>query len=330
MIRRLILLLSLGVCLMGLALGYYALVPMQQPATLPAEFSIHSGSTLRSVSNQLHRQGLLEHPYAFIVLGRLMGKAGEVKAGSYSLDQATTPYALLQKITRGETLLGKVTVIEGWTFRQMRAALDANPRLKHDTQGMSDRELLAAIGAPEMQPEGIFFPDTYYFDVGGSDIEVYRRAYHAMQEVLAQAWAERSEPLPYANPYQVLIMASIIEKETGAPEERPLIAAVFVNRLRIGMRLQTDPTVIYGLGSRFDGNLRKTDLLTDTPYNTYTRAGLPPTPIALPGEAAILAALAPADTKALYFVATGGGRHKFSNTLEEHNRAVNRYQRGGG
>jgi len=328
MIKRFIVLLLLGVILASMALIYYATTTMRAVA-LPAEFSIHPGSTLRSVATQLQRQGLLQHPYAFVAIGRLLGKAGQVKAGSYSLEQATTPYALLQKITRGDTLLGKVTVIEGWTFRQMREALSISPRLKHDTEGMSDRELLAAIGAAEPHPEGLFFPDTYYFDVGSSDIEVYRRAYHAMQEVLARAWVARSEPLPYASPYQALVMASIIEKETGAPDERALISAVFVNRLRIGMRLQTDPSVIYGMGARFDGNLRKDDLLTDTPYNSYTRAGLPPTPIALPGEAAIGAALAPADSRALYFVATGGGRHHFSNNLEEHNRAVNRYQRGG-
>jgi UPF0755 protein len=211
----------------------------------------------------------------------------------------------------------------------MREALAASPRLKHDTEGMSDRDLLAAIGAAESHPEGLFFPDTYYFDLGSSDLEVYRRSYHAMQEVLARAWAARSEPLPYASPYQALVMASIIEKETGVPDERALISAVFVNRLRIGMRLQTDPSVIYGMGARFDGNLRKEDLLADTPYNSYTRSGLPPTPIALPGEAAIVAALSPAGSRALYFVSTGDGRHQFSSSLEEHNRAVNRYQRGG-
>ena len=329
MIKRLVFGLVLVSVLAGLVLGFYAATPMQT-RDLPAEFSIHPGSTLRSVAMQLSGDGLLEHPYAFVVLGRLLGKAGKVKAGSYSLELAASPYALLEKITRGETLLGKVTVIEGWTFQQMRQALNGHPRLRHDSQDMSDRELLQAIGARESNPEGLFFPDTYYFDVGSSDLEVLQRAYHAMQALLAQAWSSRAPTLPYAAPYQALIMASIIEKETGAPEERPLIAAVFVNRLRIGMRLQTDPTVIYGLGQRFDGNLRKDDLVSDTPYNTYTRAGLPPSPIALPGEAAIQAALNPEQSAALYFVAKGGGRHHFSNSLEEHNRAVNRYQRGGG
>jgi UPF0755 protein len=220
-----------------------------------------------------------------------------------------------------------VTIIEGWTFRQMRQALNAGARLRHDTQGWTDQALLEAIGANEAHPEGLFFPDTYYFDVGSSDLQVYKRAYHAMQKTLGRAWEARSTSAPYADAYQALVMASIIEKETGVPDERPQIAAVFVNRLRIGMRLQTDPTVIYGLGADFDGNLRKQDLLADTPYNTYTRAGLPPTPIALPSEAAIQAALNPDSSRALYFVAKGGGRHQFSNTLEEHNRAVNRFQR---
>jgi UPF0755 protein len=325
-IRRAIKLLLLAGVLAATWLAYYASTPMLVRG-LPAEFSIHPGSTLRSVAQQLHSQGLLQHPFAFVALGRLLGQAGQVKAGSYSVERPLSPYTLLEKITRGETLLGKVTVIEGWTFRQMRAALAASPRLRQDTAGLSDRELLAAIGAGEGHAEGLFFPDTYYFDVGSSDLQVYRRAYHAMQAVLAEAWAGRGDRTPYASPYQALTMASIIEKETGAPEERPQIAAVFVNRLRIGMRLQTDPTVIYGLGARFDGNLRKEDLLADTPYNTYTRAGLPPTPIALPGEAAIQAALHPDASKALYFVAKGGGRHHFSNSLDEHNRAVNRYQR---
>ena len=326
MIRRFGKLLALAGILAAVWMGYYTLMPMQARG-LPAEFSIHPGSTLRSVAQQLNQQGLLEHPYAFVALGRLLGKAGTVKAGSYSMERALSAYALMEKITRGETLLGKVTVIEGWTFRQMRQALDTSLRLKHDTEGWTDQALLEAIGATEAHPEGLFFPDTYYFDVGSSDVQVYKRAYHAMQEVLAESWESRGDKVSYATPYQALIMASIIERETGAPDERPHIAAVFVNRLRIGMRLQTDPTVIYGMGARFDGNLRKEDLLADTPYNTYTRAGLPPTPIALPSEAAILAALHPDASKALYFVAKGDGRHQFSSSLEEHNRAVNRYQR---
>ena len=204
------------------------------------------------------------------------------------------------------------------------------PRLRGDSRDLADADLLAAIGAAERHPEGLFFPDTYYFDVGGSDLAVYRRAYHAMQERLAAAWAARAEGLPYRTPYQALIMASIIEKETGVAGERRLIASVFLNRLRIGMRLQTDPTIIYGLGAGFDGNLRRRDLERDTPYNTYTRAGLTPTPIALPGAAALAAALNPERSPYIYFVARGDGSHEFSAGLTEHNRAVNRFQRRGG
>ena len=309
-------------------LAWYASSPVT-PAQLPAEFSIAPGSHLRKAGQELEARGLIRHPAAFVLLGRLLGQAGKIKAGSYLLNRPLSPYQLLNKITLGETLLAKVTVIEGWTFAQMRAALDAQPRLKHDTAGLSDAELMRAIGATESHPEGLFFPDTYYFDAGSSDLDLYRRAYHTLAGKLAAAWQGRAAGLPYQTPYQALIMASIVEKETGAPDERPLIAAVFINRLRIGMRLQTDPTVIYGLGQRYDGNLRKADLLADTAYNSYTRAGLPPTPIALAGEAAIQAALHPEDSRALYFVAKGSGRHQFSNTLEEHNRAVNRYQRGG-
>ncbi|MDD5364738.1 MAG: endolytic transglycosylase MltG [Gallionellaceae bacterium] len=328
MLRRLIAILSLFV-LAGLGwLGWYASTPVTQ-AQLPAEFSIASGTHLRGAAQQFEAMGLISHPTAFVLLGRLLGQAGKVKAGSYMVGKPLSPYQLLNKVTLGETLLAKVTVIEGWSFAQMRAAIDADPHLRHDSAGMSDADLLKAIGAIEAYPEGLFFPDTYFFDAGASDLDLYRRAYHTLAGKLATAWQGRLAGLPYASPYQALIMASIVEKETGAPDERPLIASVFLNRLRIGMRLQTDPTVIYGLGERYDGNLRKVDLLTDTPYNSYTRAGLPPTPIALPSEAAIDAVLHPDSSRALYFVAKGGGRHQFSNTLDEHNRAVDRYQRGG-
>ena len=292
----------------------------------PVELHIQRGSALREVAAQLERHGIIEHPFAFSLLGRLTGKAGQIKAGCYLFEASTSPWALLRKLTQGETLLGRITIIEGWTFRQMREALDRHPGLRNDTKGMSDAELLAALGIEAAHPEGLFFPDTYYFERGSSDRALLLRAHHHMQQVLQQAWRDRQPGLPYRSPYEVLIMASLIEKETGAPEERALIAAVFLNRLRLGMRLQTDPTVIYGLGERFDGNLRKADLLTDTPYNTYTRAGLPPTPIALPGSAAIRAAIDPEASRALYFVSKGDGRHQFSNTLDEHNRAVARYQ----
>ena len=223
----------------------------------------------------------------------------------------------------------EVAFIEGWTFRQMRERLDAHPDLRHDSRGLPEREIMRLIGATQESAEGQFFPDTYLFAKQGSDLDVLRRAYRSMQRQLEREWAGRASGLPYADPYQALIMASIVEKETGRDQDRPMVAAVFVNRLRQGMLLQTDPTVIYGLGDRFDGNLRKRDLLTDTPYNTYTRSGLPPTPIAMPGLAALQSALHPAASQAIYFVARGDGSSQFSRTLEEHNQAVNRYQKLG-
>jgi len=332
-INRFLLLGVLALLGLGGNLLWYANQPMQVAGTLyPIDFSIHRGAALSTASQSLQQSGVLTRPWAFVLLARLKGQAGAIKAGSYALEKPATPLQLLRKITEGETVLGKLALIEGWSFRDMRRSVAANPSLRHDTANMSDAELLQAIGARELHPEGLFFPDTYFFDQGSSELALYKRAYHAMQENLQASWAMRSNGLPhrlpYRSPYEVLIMASIIEKETGAAEERPLIASVFLNRLRIGMRLQTDPTVIYGLGERFDGNLRRDDLLADTPYNTYTRAGLPPTPIALPGLAAIHAALHPEPSKALYFVAKGNGRHVFSETLDAHNRAVARYQRG--
>lgn len=328
-INRFLLLGLIATLFFGGGLLWHANQPMHMPGTVyPIDFSIQRGTSLTAASESLHRSGVLSRPWVFVLLARLKGQAGEIKAGSYALEQAATPLQLLRKITQGDTVLGKLALIEGWTFQDMRRSVAANPALRHDTVKMSDAELLQAVGVQEAHPEGLFFPDTYFFDKGSSELALYKRAYHAMQENLKASWAARRPGLPYRTPYEVLIMASIIEKETGAAEERPLIAAVFLNRLRIGMRLQTDPTVIYGLGARFDGNLRRDDLLADTPYNTYTRGGLPPTPIALPGLAAIQAALHPETSKALYFVAKGSGRHVFSETLDAHNRAVNRYQRG--
>ena len=307
---------------------HYAISPMaREGAAFPLAFSVEKGATLKSASRAMHALGALEQPWAFVLIARLRGLEGDVKAGSYALDKPATPLELLRKITAGETVLGKLTIVEGWSFREMRKAVDAHPDLRHDTAGMSDAALLKAVGGEGDEAEGLFFPDTYFFDAGSSDLALYRRALGAMARQLETQWPARVAGLPYRTPYEALIMASIIEKETGAPEERPLIASVFINRLRIGMRLQTDPTVIYGLGERFDGNLRKADLLADTPYNTYTRAGLPPTPIALPGAEALRAALNPERSRALYFVAKGNGRHEFSDNLDAHNRAVARYQR---
>ncbi|AOY90661.1 aminodeoxychorismate lyase [Cupriavidus sp. USMAA2-4] len=294
----------------------------------PLEVIIQPNSSVASVGRQIARGGVGMDPRLFLLLARLTGKGGELKAGGYTFEQGATPLSVLEKIARGDVTHYVVTVIEGWEFRKMRAAIDASPALKHDTRGMSDADLMRAIGAPESAPEGLFFPDTYLFTRGSSDLELYKHAYRAMQRRLADAWAARASGLPYKSPYDALIMASIVEKETGQAADRSMIAAVFINRLRKNMLLQTDPTVIYGLGERFDGNLRKRDLQADTPYNTYTRSGLPPTPIALPSLASLAAAMTPAQSDALYFVARGDGSSQFSNSLPEHNRAVDQYQRG--
>ena len=261
---------------------------------------------------------------------RISGQARQIKAGSYELVPGTTPRKLLSMLVRGEEALKSVTLVEGWTFLQVRAALQKEEQLVPDTIGLSPDMIMAKLEKPGLHPEGRFFPDTYTYAKGSSDLAVLRRAARAMDKRLAAAWALRSPDSPLKTPNEALILASIVEKETGKPSDRPQIGGVFTNRLRIGMLLQTDPTVIYGLGDKFDGNLHKRDLVTDTPYNTYTRAGLPPTPIAMPGKAALLAAVQPAPTKALYFVARndGSGSSQFSASLDEHNRAVNKYLRG--
>lgn len=310
------------------AFAYYVTRPLMLPQ-VPYEFTLKHGSSLKSVAHQLAESGVLQEPYSFIFLVRTLGKASAIKAGNYQLNQDISILGLFRKLTQGDVTQSEITFIEGWTFKQMRQALDAHSGIRHDTEGMTDSEIMAQIGAPEGNPEGLFFPDTYFFSSGMSDLSILKRAYQIMQRRLAEEWATRAPDSPYENPYQALIMASIIEKETGKPSERPLIAGVFLNRFRLGMRLQTDPTVIYGLGDHYDGGLHKKDLITDTPYNTYTRAGLPPTPIAMPSLESIHAALHPAQTKALYFVAKGDGSHQFSDTLAEHNRAVARYIRLG-
>ncbi|WP_206952224.1 endolytic transglycosylase MltG [Trinickia acidisoli] len=295
------------------------------------DVTISPRSTVRGVAAQLNRGGVPVDPRAFVLMTRLLGLQSRLKSGNYEFGTGVTPYQVLQKLALGDVDESVVTIIEGWTFKRMRAELDANPALKHDTAGMSDAELLAAIGAsdaPAANAEGLFFPDTYLFDKGVSDLNVYRRAYRLMQQRLTAAWAARAPGLPYHTPYEALTVASLIEKETGKAGDRPLVSAVFANRLRIGMPLQTDPAVIYGLGESYDGHLRKRDLQEDTPYNTYTRRGLPPTPIALPGAASLQAALNPASTSALYFVSRGDGSSIFSDTLGDHNRAVDKYIRG--
>jgi UPF0755 protein len=276
----------------------------------------------RGVARALAEQGVGTVELPFWALGRITGLGNSMKAGRYRIEPGTTPYRLLEQMVRGDTVKVAVTLVEGWRFSQWRAALAAESGLRNDTGQLGEAELMAEIGAPGVQPEGRFMPDTYLVSHGTSDRVVLRMAYRAMQDALAAAWADRSKDAVVRSPDEALVLASIIEKETGVAEERPLIAGVFGNRLRRGMLLQTDPTVIYGLGERFNGNLTKADLTRDTPWNTYTRAGLPPTPIAMPGRAALAAATRPARTDALYFVAAGGGRHTFSRTLEQHNVAV--------
>ena len=292
------------------------------------ELSIEPGSAPQQVAQAWVAAGVRTDARLLYQWFRWSGQARQIRAGSYEIHQGATPRELLAKMVRGAEVLEAVRLIEGWTFRQFRAALARSPSLKPATAGMSEAEIMAALGAPQQPAEGAFFPDTYAYSRGVSDLTVLKRAHAAMGRRLESAWAGRAEGLPLKSPAEALTLASIVEKETGTPADRGLVAAVFVNRLRLGMPLQTDPTVIYGLGEAFDGNLRRRDLLADTAFNTYTRAGLPPTPIAMPGMASLQAALHPAPSKALYFVARGDGSSEFSEDLAAHNRAVNKYQRG--
>jgi UPF0755 protein len=294
----------------------------------PVAISIKPGTSARAVARALRDQGVVVAAEPLVWLMRLARKDGSIKAGSYEFESATAPLAVLDILTAGDETQMALTIVEGWTFSQMRAALAAEAQLRHTIDQLPLAEALKRIGVAETHPEGLFFPDTYHYSPGSTDVAVYRRAYRSMQERLLAGWQGRDADLPYATPYEALIMASIIEKETGQGRDRAQIASVFVNRLRLGMRLQTDPTVIYGMGADFDGNLKKRDLENDSPYNTYVRAGLPPTPIALPGQAALAAALHPEQTRYLYFVARGDGTSQFSTNLDDHNRAVNKYQRG--
>ncbi|CAN4271409.1 COG1559 Aminodeoxychorismate lyase [Methylophilaceae bacterium] len=290
------------------------------------EIIIQPKSGLRSIANQLVEQKVLGSPWPFILLAKILEKEQNLKAGDYTLNKNVTPYQLLLSLNRGKATQGSITFIEGKTFKQMREKIAKNDAIKNTTQALSDAEIMKLVGNGEAHAEGLFFPDTFYFDRGTQDTILLKRAYDSMQAKLNQAWNNRAPNLPYKNSYEALIMASVVEKETGKNSERPMIAGVFLNRLRIGMRLQTDPTVIYGMGKKYDGNIRRKDLQTDTIYNTYTRSGLPPTPIAMPGLASIEATLHPQQTKALYFVGKGDGSHAFSNSLAEHNQAVSKYQ----
>ena len=329
--RRFLVLVLLVVLALAAGAAWWLQAPMPVRAGVgagqPLELEIEPGTTPRGVARAVVQAGFDTDARLLFLWFRLSGKDRGIKAGNYEVAQGTSPHALLQTLVRGEEALRAVTLVEGWNFRQLRQALARAEQLRPDTEGLSDADIMARLDRAGVPAEGRFFPDTYTYAKGSSDLAVLRRALHAMDRRLEAAWAQRAPDTPLKSPEQALILASIVEKETGRPEDRAQIAGVFSNRLRAGMLLQTDPTVIYGLGERFDGNLRKRDLQADTPYNTYTRAGLPPTPIAMPGRAALLAAVQPADTRALYFVARGDGTSHFSVTLDEHNRAVNRYHR---
>ncbi len=291
------------------------------------EADVEAGATPRAVADAWVRAGVQTSPLLLYEWFRWSGQSRKIRAGSYALERGATPRTLLAKMVRGDETLAFVRITEGWTFRQVRQAIEAAEGLQPKTASMTDAQLMEALGAPGLSPEGQFFPDTYAYSKGSSDLAVLRRAHRLMSKHLEDAWARRAPDTPLKSPQEALILASIVEKETGAATDRGKVAAVFSNRLRKGMPLQTDPTVIYGLGESFDGDLKKRHLTTDGPYNTYLRPGLPPTPIAMPGEASLAAAVAPDPIKALYFVARGDGTTQFSNTLAEHNRAVDQYQR---
>lgn len=305
---------------------------IHQPMRLvsaPLDLSIEPGTLPRGVAQAVRDAGVDVNPDLLYGWFRLSGQGRAIKAGSYELEAGITPERLLRKLARGEASLRALTLVEGWSFRQIRAALAKEEALKPDTKALTDDAVMGLLGRAGQHPEGRFFPDTYTFARGSSDVAVLRRAMRAMDKHVAQAWASRTPRCVAQSPDELLILASIVEKETGVAADRPLVSAVFNNRLRAGMPLQTDPTVIYGMGTAFDGNLRKKDLQADTPWNTYTRPGLPPTPISMPGKSSLLAAAQPAQSDALYFVARGDGTSQFSSNLGEHNRAVNKYQRKG-
>jgi UPF0755 protein len=289
---------------------------------------IGRGTSFRNIVGELRQRGLTTaNPLYWRLLAEQMRVAGRLHAGEYALDTGITPRQLLANMAAGKVMQRNFTIVDGWTFAELRQALAKAEKLRHDTDGLDDAAIMQKVGAAGEAPEGRFLPETYAYVKGDGDLDILKRAYTAMSRTLGALWPARDKDLPLATPYDALILASIVEKETGRADERARIAGVFVRRLENHMLLQTDPSVIYGMGASYTGNVHKSDLTTDTPYNTYTRAGLPPTPIALPGKPALLAALHPASGTELYFVARGNGQHVFSSTLEEHNRNVDCYQR---
>ena len=325
--RRLIYFFLVLAALLGGGVGWW----LNQSLDLNADtidLSVEPGTSVRAVAQSVSDAGVQVSPGLLYWWFRLSGQARQIKAGSYELELGISPRSLLRKLVRGEEALRAVTLVEGWNFTQVRAALLKAEQLNPESENLPDYLIMKVLGKPGVAPEGQFFPDTYTYAKGSNDLAVLKRAMRAMDKQLALAWSQRRPDTPLKTPEQALILASIVEKETGRPTDRAMIAGVFATRLRLGMMLQTDPTVIFGMGDAFDGNLRRRDLQKDTPWNTYTRVGLPPTPIAMPGKPALLAAVQPAVTNAIYFVARGDGSSEFSASLEEHNRAVNKYQRG--
>ncbi len=320
----------LGACALGGTWVWFKqrasthVVPLSQPKM---QFKVEKGAGIRSLGPSLRQQGISVQNWELELASRIRGDGNKLKTGTYEIQSPITLNGLLDKIVSGDTIQQEVRLIEGWTFKQYRAALTQAKGLKQLTSTMSDGQILEAVGASEKHPEGLFFPDTYKYIPGQSDLDIYKRAYKEQQTRLTKVWENRPADLPLKSAYELLTLASIVEKETGLEADRDKVAAVYINRLKIGMRLQADPTTIYGMGEAFKGNIRKKDLETDTPYNTYTRAGLTPTPIAMPGHNSLKAVIAPAPIAALYFVARGDGTSEFSNDLAAHNRAVDRYQR---
>jgi UPF0755 protein len=322
-IKVLLVLAVLAALAAGAWLWHFSGTPIA-PAQVPFEFTVKPGSGVRNVARTLADGGYLREPYGLWILSRVTGRE-TIQAGTYRVDKPLTPLELLDKMARGDVILLDIRFIEGTTLKQWLAQIAAQPNIRHTLAGKGEAEVRAALGL-DQPVEGWLFPDTYRFAPGVTDVEILKRAHAAMKKRLAEAWEARDPAVPLKTPYEALILASIVEKETGAGAERPLVASVFANRIRRGMRLQTDPTVIYGMGDAYDGNIRKRDLTTDTPWNTYTRDGLPPTPIAMPGGASLTAATRPAQSEYLYFVGKGDGTHQFSRTLEEHNRGVAKWQ----
>ena len=312
------------------AMSVYLYWSWHRPLNLAGEtFVVKPGTTLRGFARMLKERGAISDPYSLVWLGYLTGRSRQLKAGEYQFGTKTSAAEVLDQVVAGRVVKYQLVLVEGWTFRQVLNALRSAPKLTLTLANLTPTEIMSRLGHPELHPEGRFFPDTYQYSQGHTDLQILSSAFEKMQSTLQQEWQSRSSDLPLRSMDEALVLASIVEKETGRSDERNLIAGVFINRLRRGMRLQSDPTVIYGLGERFNGNIRLEDLRADTPYNTYTRSGLPPTPISMPGQESLAAVTHPSDTTALYFVARGGGSHVFSSTLEEHNAAVAKYQLGG-